>query len=631
MSHVRPTTIARPADTGRGRPISSATGNRVFILALVLLAVGTLTGCLQSSSPLMGNVSGKVFDSNGHILPGAQVEIYGSNHKTSTDELGRYAISGVEPGQKRIVATYQGRSIVINVEIARGETLENADLTFAVVDGLPPVITDVEVGSLTENVATIRWVTNEPATSILDFATGPIGIGTYTYQASDSAMLLDHVIELTGLLPNITYHFRVRSRDFAGNEGISSEYQFMTPAGTAPAKPVNFKVAPSIEMERLVISWTSNTEADLAGYNLYRAESLSGPFTRVNANPIPSTASMTSYRDDGLKIGMKYYYQVKAIDTARNESSPSQTQTMVTTGTLSENRTWLLAESPYVITGDIRIRGGSQLTIEPGVEVKFTQSDSLPDSNGATMTELIVQGALRAVGTTDARIQFTSADTFPRRGSWGGLVFLSTNDPNNQLRFTTVMFADTGVRSEGSTPALENSEFGLCVVGLDLGLSTALNIRYNTIRDCNIGLVSANSNIRNNIFIDNQVAASTLGADVFEHNTVDCLVGLEIPYGQPTIRNNIFAYTGSGRALYGINQTQTTATPTISYNDISNYTFPTNGLTVATGPGNITVGPLFIGGMQYDYHLQTVAGGYASDSPCLAAGESNVQMGRYGP
>lgn len=629
MSHVRPTTVPRPADIGRG-PCSFTENKRAFILIVVLLAVGAITGCLQSSSPMMGNVSGKVFDSNGHVLSGASVEIYGSNHKVTTDELGRYAITGVEPGEKRIVATYQGRSVVINVEIVRGETLENADLTFAVVDGLPPVITDVAVGSLSENIAVISWVTNETADSLIDYATGPIGVGTYTYQASDSAMVLDHSIQLTALLPNVTYHFRVRSRDFALNEGVSSEYQFMTPSGGAPAAPVGFTVSPSVEMQRLVVSWTSNTESDLAGYNLYRAESSAGPFSRVNANPISSTVGSTSYRDDGLKVGLKYYYYVKAVDSARNESAPSRTLSMVTTGTLSENRTWLRAESPYVITGDVRIHGGAQLTIEPGVEVKFTQADSLPDTNGATMTELIVQGALYAVGTIDAKILFTSAETFPTRGNWGGLKFLSTNDPNNQMKFATVMFADTGIRSEGATPAIENSDFGLCVVGLDVGLSTALNIRYNTIRDCNVGLVSANSNIRNNIFIDDQVAVSTLGADVFEFNTVDCLVGMEIPYGQPTIRNNIFAYTGSGRALYGINQTQTTATPSISFNDIHNYAFPTNGLTVATGTGNIELDPLFIGGMPYDYHLQTAAGGYASDSPCLAGGENGVQMGRYG-
>jgi len=247
------------------------------------------------------------------------------------------------------------------------------------------------------------------------------------------------------------------------------------------------------------------------------------------------------------------------------------------------------------------------------------------------MSELLVQGALSAVGTVDNRIVFTSAETFPTKKNWGGITFLSTTEPENQVKFCTVIFADTGVKGEGSTPSVEYSEFGLCGVGLDIGLSTALNIRYNIMRDCDYGLITANSNIRNNLFIKNQVGAGILGADRFEQNTVDGLIGVEVAFGEPVIKNNIFSYTGTGRALYGVNQTQTTATPTISFNDIFNFAFQTNGVTVATGPGNIASDPLFIGGTPFDYHIQTVSGGYASDSPCINTGEGGVQMGRYGP
>ena len=187
-----------------------------------------------------------------------------------------------------------------------------------------------------------------------------------------------------------------------------------------------------------------------------------------------------------------------------------------------------------------------------------------------------------------------------------------------------MVFASTGVRSEGSTPTIENSEIGLCSIGLDLGLSAALNIRFNIIRDCNIGLVSASSNVRNNLFVDNQVGAALFGNDVFEHNTIDGFTGVEVPFGQPTIKNNIFSYVGTTKALYGIHQTQTTATCSISFNDINNFTFPTDGLTTATGPGNISVDPLFVDGNGGNYQLQGA-------SPCLTAGDGGVQMGRFGP
>ena len=606
--------------------------SRFLLLLIALAAMVVVTGCLQTSSKLTGNVTGRVYDSNGHVLRGAKVEVYGDNHTVMTDELGRFSITGVEPGQRKLVATYEARSVVKIVEIPRGGTLEGADLTFSVIDGLPPVITDVTVNELTENQAVIKWITLESADSKVDYATGPIGLGTYTYLASDTAMVTDHAITLTNLQPGQTYHFQVRSMDFAGNEGVSSAYQFQTPSGAAPGQPTNFVIAAPTEMERLNLTWSPQTETDLIGYNLYRAESRSGPFTRVNANPIANPASgSVAYQDTGLKIAQKYYYYVKAVDSAGNESAGSATGEMLTTGSLVENRTWARAESPYVVTGDIRVRGGVVLTIEPGVEVKFTMADRMPDPNGASMSELLVQGALSAVGTIDSRIVFTSAETFPTKKNWGGIKFLSTTEPENQVKFCTVVFADTGVKSEGSTPVIENSEFGICGVGLDVGLSTALNIRYNVMRDCDYGLITANSNIRNNLFIKNQVGAGILGSARFEQNTVDCLIGLEVAFGEPVIKNNIIAYTGSGKALYGVNQSQTTATPTISFNDIYNYNFATNGLTVATGPGNIASDPLFIGGAPFDYRIQTVSAGYASDSPCLNTGESGVQMGRYGP
>ncbi|HNV68999.1 MAG TPA: carboxypeptidase regulatory-like domain-containing protein [Candidatus Ozemobacteraceae bacterium] len=594
------------------------------VLGVIVLLVLTLavTGCLKTDSKVTGNIMGKVFDSNGHVLRGASVEIYGGDHTVKTDELGRYYINGVEPGQKKVVATYEKKSVVKIFEIPRGGTLEGADLTFEVVDGLPPVITDVRVDALGENGATILWNTNELSNSLVDYALGPIGLGSYTWLASDSAMVEAHSVTLAGLTPNTTYHFRVRSFDYAGNEGISSDYQFHTPSGEAPSMPASFAVSLPTEMERLTLTWAANSETDLLGYNLYRAESKAGPFVRVNADPIQ--ASATSYIDEGLKIAWKYYYYLKAVDTARNESAPTAVVAMLTPGMLIENRTWKESESPFVLYGDVRVRGGAVLTVEPGVEVRCAMTDSLPDTNGASMTDIIVQGGLYAVGTSDKRIVFTSAETFPRLSSWGGIRFLSTIEPENQLKYVTVMFADTGVRSEGSSPVIENTELGLCGSGLDIGLSAALNIRYNTIRDCTVGLISASSNVRNNLFVDNQIAAALLGNDVFEHNTIDGFSGIEVTSGLPTIRNNIISYIGTTKGLYGIKQTSALATPTISFNDIFNFTLETDGLTVATGSGNIASDPVFVGGVPYNYQLQ-------STSPCLTAGDGGVQMGRYGP
>lgn len=72
------------------------------------------------------------------------------------------------------------------------------------------------------------------------------------------------------------------------------------------------------------LSWTPNTEPDLAGYIVYRQEIDSkgvaaGTATRLNATPVVGPA----YRDQTAMAGRRYAYRVTAVDTAGNESAPS--------------------------------------------------------------------------------------------------------------------------------------------------------------------------------------------------------------------------------------------------------------------------------------------------------------------
>ena len=72
------------------------------------------------------------------------------------------------------------------------------------------------------------------------------------------------------------------------------------------------------------LSWTPNTDPDLAGYIVYRQEVDSkgvaaGTATRLNPTPVVGPA----YRDQTAMAGRRYAYRVTAVDTAGNESAPS--------------------------------------------------------------------------------------------------------------------------------------------------------------------------------------------------------------------------------------------------------------------------------------------------------------------
>ncbi len=66
------------------------------------------------------------------------------------------------------------------------------------------------------------------------------------------------------------------------------------------------------------LTWAPNTEADLAGYNLYRHEEGQPPL-KINTELVKAPA----YRDRAVSSGHKYFYSVTAVDLRGNESTQS--------------------------------------------------------------------------------------------------------------------------------------------------------------------------------------------------------------------------------------------------------------------------------------------------------------------
>jgi len=67
------------------------------------------------------------------------------------------------------------------------------------------------------------------------------------------------------------------------------------------------------------LSWNASTTGSITGYNVYRAISASGPFSKIN----PSLDTSLSYSDGSVQSGKTYYYATTAVDSSGQESSYS--------------------------------------------------------------------------------------------------------------------------------------------------------------------------------------------------------------------------------------------------------------------------------------------------------------------
>lgn len=93
----------------------------------------------------------------------------------------------------------------------------------------------------------------------------------------------------------------------------------------------------------------------------------------------------------------------------------AQAATHIGTTTYTSNTTWTLANSPYIIDGNVTVASGATLTIEPGVIVKYAYQFANPK-------KIVIQsgGSLNAAGTAMNGITFTSIKDDAIGGDTGG-------------------------------------------------------------------------------------------------------------------------------------------------------------------------------------------------------------------
>jgi len=117
-----------------------------------------------------------------------------------------------------------------------------------------------------------------------------------------------------------TYYYAVTATDGSAESDPTATQEATPQDTTAPSLADD--LAATAGEEAVSLSWSASSDGDLAGYNLYRAESsftAKGEATKVNAELVTAT----SYDDAGLMNGQAYYYRYTAVDAAGNESGLS--------------------------------------------------------------------------------------------------------------------------------------------------------------------------------------------------------------------------------------------------------------------------------------------------------------------
>jgi YD repeat-containing protein len=180
-------------------------------------------------------------------------------------------------------------------------------------DATAPTLSNVAAGGVTFTSASITWTTSEEADSQVDYGT-TIAYGSVV---SDTVLSASHNLALTGLIPSTLYHYRVRSRDGAGNISTSGDFTFTTVTDTqAPTVPTGL-TATVASVTQINLSWTAST--DNAGISGYRVARCAGG-SCTNFVQIATPTGVT-YSDIGLIPNTTYRYQVQAVDLASNLSA----------------------------------------------------------------------------------------------------------------------------------------------------------------------------------------------------------------------------------------------------------------------------------------------------------------------
>jgi len=221
-----------------------------------------------------------------------------------------------------------GESFTFTAKFApqfRGQRTGNISFSSTVSEGSTPILRSEMAGTGVESSRL------HPDLAITDFGAWPVGSmarqeGTLTAGGTEvtisSATSSSPEFSLSGVSFPLTipaWGSQRFSVTFAPRaEGVASTtLSFMDGSGSSrlAIKSLN-GAGVAVHGHRVDLSWKPSTSKHVIGYNIYRANTSAGPFTKINSVLDPSTI----YTDTSVHDGKTYYYATTAVNSKKEES-----------------------------------------------------------------------------------------------------------------------------------------------------------------------------------------------------------------------------------------------------------------------------------------------------------------------
>lgn len=227
----------------------------------------------------------------------------------------------------------------------------------------PPVITNVSSSNVYTTQAQFTWNTDTLSNSTVGFSTTT---GDFTHEIGSATMVDNagavgiHRVVVTGLSPDTTYYYRVRSTDAYGNIGTDDNggqgYVFTTQPGPTVS---NVRVT-ALTNDSATIAW--DTDMANNSYVTYSSNQDMASSTEFGRNDSATQHSITL---SGLTEGMKYYFSVRSGESAIDDNAgdyysftvptgPSISNVVATPSRYSVSVNWQtnVANSSYVVVSE---------------------------------------------------------------------------------------------------------------------------------------------------------------------------------------------------------------------------------------------------------------------------------------